>query len=561
MEEMLKKLISNIYRDKYSFIKEKKECITYILNSLPLDKESINEDKIISLFESYLVNKLSNDNEAIGILSSYIDSEVSSLKDLNSFIEKYDVNLNPDIVYGLMDNSDKLSSLINETSVQNKKKLMNNENLKVIFEIYDDSNIELEEIDNKKLEELNREIEKNTNVKDPVRQYLKEIGKTTLLTPEEELELAKKVVDGDSKAKEKMIEANLRLVVSIAKRYVGRGMDFLDIIQEGNLGLMRAIDKFDYTKGYKFSTYATWWIKQAITRSVADKSRTIRLPVHMAEQVSKYDRQKKLLSLETGKTLSLEELSYYLDIPLDKVRDMEQLLEHPASLDMTVGEDEDSFLYDFVPSPEPTVEDNAMKNSLKDVIAKVFELANFSERERNIIELRFGLNNNTPMTLEEVGRLYNITRERIRQIEAKALRKLRYPKYSEILVDYAETSKSRHQHMPVIKNTSSIKKKITIEDMYSDFKKKTDSNGNIKEYSTEEIATAFSKLSKKDIRIITSKDVNSDNLVIYNKVIKTKIWALLDNKEFPEYKIITSDNGYITIEKVINNKAIQKIKK
>jgi len=270
---------------------------------------------------------------------------------------------------------------------------------------------------------------------DPVRMYLKEIGKIPLLTPEEEVELAEKMASGDEDAKRRMAEANLRLVVSIAKRYVGRGMLFLDLIQEGNLGLIKAVEKFDYTKGYKFSTYATWWIRQAITRAIADQARTIRIPVHMVETINKVIRVSRQLLQELGHDPSPEEISEEMGMPVEKVRDILKIAQEPVSLETPIGEEEDSHLGDFIPDEDASEPSEAASFTLlKEQLTSV--LSTLTPREEKVLRLRFGIEDGRTRTLEEVGKEFNVTRERIRQIEAKALRKLRHPSRSKKLRDF-----------------------------------------------------------------------------------------------------------------------------
>ena len=272
---------------------------------------------------------------------------------------------------------------------------------------------------------------------DPVRVYLKEIGRVPLLTSEEEIELAIRISDDDKKAKQRLAEANLRLVVSIAKRYVGRGMQFLDLIQEGNLGLIKAVEKFDYTKGFKFSTYATWWIRQAITRAIADQARTIRIPVHMVETINKVKKTSTQLLHKNGHDPSAEEIAEELDMSPDKVREILRLAQEPVSLETPIGEEEDSHLGDFIPDDEAlSPADAASISVLKEQLAEV--LQTLTPRESKVLKLRFGLEDGHPRTLEEVGKEFNVTRERIRQIEAKALRKLRHPSRSKKLRDFLD---------------------------------------------------------------------------------------------------------------------------
>ena len=298
---------------------------------------------------------------------------------------------------------------------------------------------ELEEIEEVTEEEMNEtEAMADTfSTDDPVRMYLKEIGKVPLLTPEEEQELAKRMAEGDAEAKHRMEEANLRLVVSIAKRYVGRGMQLLDLIQEGNLGLMKAVEKFDYTKGYKFSTYATWWIRQSITRAIADQARTIRIPVHMVETINKVKKVSSQLLHEYGHDPSAEEIAERLDMPVDKVREIMRVAQEPVSLETPIGEEEDSHLGDFIPDDDaPVPAEAASQTLLKEQLADV--LKTLTPREEKVLRLRFGLEDGRPRTLEEVGKEFNVTRERIRQIEAKALRKLRHPSRSKKLRDFLD---------------------------------------------------------------------------------------------------------------------------
>ena len=298
---------------------------------------------------------------------------------------------------------------------------------------------ELEEIEEVTEEEMNEtEAMADTfSTDDPVRMYLKEIGKVPLLTPEEEQELAKRMAEGDAEAKHRMEEANLRLVVSIAKRYVGRGMLFLDLIQEGNLGLIKAVEKFDYTKGYKFSTYATWWIRQAITRAIADQARTIRIPVHMVETINKLVRIQRQLLQELGREPTPEEIGEEMGLTAERVREIQKISQEPVSLETPIGEEEDSQLGDFIEDDAAVVPPDAASFSmLQEQLAKVLE--GLAERERKVISLRFGLEDGHPRTLEEVGREFGVTRERIRQIESKTLAKLRHPSRSSKLKDYLE---------------------------------------------------------------------------------------------------------------------------
>ncbi len=331
-----------------------------------------------------------------------------------------EVEISPDKLEKVYDILDKEEIEVVSENIEKKIKEMEKDELEVTKE---------------ELEDLS--IPEGVNIDDHVKMYLKEIGKVGLLSTQEELELAKKMKHGDEAAKKKLAEANLRLVVSIAKRYVGRGMLFLDLIQEGNLGLIKAVDKFDYTKGYKFSTYATWWIRQAITRAIADQARTIRIPVHMVETINKLVRVSRQLVQELGREPTHEELSKELGMPIDKVREISKISQEPVSLETPIGEEEDSHLGDFIedqeaPAPSEAASFVLLKEHLVDV------LKTLTPREEKVLRLRFGLDDGRQRTLEEVGHEFKVTRERIRQIEAKALRKLRHPSRSKKLKDYLD---------------------------------------------------------------------------------------------------------------------------
>ena len=294
---------------------------------------------------------------------------------------------------------------------------------------------DLNEVEEIKLEEIDLNNIEGVSVDDPVRMYLREIGRIPLLTFDEELELAKRVLEGDEEAKQKLAESNLRLVVSIAKKYVGRGMLFLDLIQEGNMGLIKAVEKFDYQKGYKFSTYATWWIRQAITRAIADQARTIRIPVHMVETINKLIRTSRHLLQQLGREPSPEEIAEEMEIPVEKVMEIQKIAQDPVSLETPIGEEDDSHLGDFIPDDEsPAPHDSAAYTLLKEQLEEV--MSTLTPREAKVLKLRFGLEDGKARTLEEVGKEFQVTRERIRQIEAKALRKLRHPSRSKRLKDY-----------------------------------------------------------------------------------------------------------------------------
>ena len=324
------------------------------------------------------------------------------------------------------------------------------EELDKLYDTIEAQNIEIiDDLGEEMLDTLNFDIDipknadamgvdaKNAAIDDPVKVYLKEIGRVPLLTPEEEIDLAIRIAENDPQAKKRLAEANLRLVVSIAKRYVGRGMQFLDLIQEGNLGLIKAVDKFDYTNGFKFSTYATWWIRQAITRAIADQARTIRIPVHMVETINKVKKTNSQLLHENGRDPTAEEIAEKLDMQVDKVREILRVAQEPVSLETPIGEEEDSHLGDFIPdddAQEPV--DAASMLLLKEQLGEV--LKTLTPREEKVLALRFGLEDGHPRTLEEVGKEFNVTRERIRQIEAKALRKLRHPSRSKKLKDFLD---------------------------------------------------------------------------------------------------------------------------
>ena len=305
--------------------------------------------------------------------------------------------------------------------------------------ILDDDDADIDKLDEEEIEldKIDLSVPDGVSVEDPVRMYLKEIGKVPLLSAEEEIELAKRMENGDQNAKKRLAEANLRLVVSIAKRYVGRGMLFLDLIQEGNLGLIKAVEKFDYRKGYKFSTYATWWIRQAITRSIADQARTIRIPVHMVETITKVKKVSSQLLHENGHEPTPQEIADRLGITVDRVREILRISQDPVSLETPIGEEEDSHLGDFIPDEDaPAPAEAASRTLLKEQLSEI--LGTLTPREEKVLRLRFGLEDGRPRTLEEVGKEFDVTRERIRQIEAKALRKLRHPSRSKKLKDFLD---------------------------------------------------------------------------------------------------------------------------
>ena len=379
-------------------------------NALPEDPEEFakyKEEKLNSLIEK---------GKKAGKLTS---------KELMDTLD--DLKLDPDELDKFYD---KLENLGIDTAGEDILPPLDDDELPALEELQ-----EIEEVTEEEIAADTDALADTFSTDDPVRMYLKEIGKVPLLTPEEEQDLARRMADGDEEAKRRMAEANLRLVVSIAKRYVGRGMLFLDLIQEGNLGLIKAVDKFDYTKGYKFSTYATWWIRQAITRAIADQARTIRIPVHMVETINKVIRVSRQLLQELGHDPSAEEIAAEMGMPVDKVRDILKIAQEPVSLETPIGEEEDSHLGDFIPDEDASEPSEAASFSLlKEQLMTVLDT--LTPREKKVLELRFGILDGRTRTLEEVGKEFNVTRERIRQIEAKALRKLRHPSRSKKLRDF-----------------------------------------------------------------------------------------------------------------------------
>lgn len=353
--------------------------------------------------------------------NTLIDTEI-----VNYFVGKPDIELNTDMMTKIFDYLDEHHvAVLSETEEDDE--ILDD----MILENAEDADIDIEKID--------LSVPDGVSIEDPVRMYLKEIGKVPLLTAEEEIELAKRMEAGDEKAKQKLAEANLRLVVSIAKRYVGRGMLFLDLIQEGNLGLIKAVEKFDYEKGYKFSTYATWWIRQAITRAIADQARTIRIPVHMVETINKLIRESRQLLQELGREPLPEEIAERMGISVERVREILKISQEPVSLETPIGEEEDSHLGDFIQDQNvPVPAEAAASNLLRDQLNEVLDT--LTEREQKVLRLRFGMDDGRARTLEEVGKEFQVTRERIRQIEAKALRRLRHPSKSRKLKDYLDAN-------------------------------------------------------------------------------------------------------------------------
>lgn len=355
--------------------------------------------------------------------------------------DSQDRNNKMSIVKNLLDKGKKNGVLTYQEILDEVENIdLSPEQIEKIYEVLESMGIEVQGAANDVdiiEEEIDLSVPEGIAIDDPVRMYLKEIGKVPLLSSEEEMELAKQIEAGSQYAKKKLAEANLRLVVSIAKRYVGRGMLFLDLIQEGNLGLIKAVEKFDFRKGFKFSTYATWWIRQAITRAIADQARTIRIPVHMVETINKLIRVQRQLLQELGRDPFPEEISKVMDLPVEKVREIQKIAQEPVSLETPIGEEEDSHLGDFIPDDDaPAPAEAAAFTMLKEQLINVLDT--LTPREEKVLRLRFGLDDGRARTLEEVGKEFNVTRERIRQIEAKALRKLRHPSRSKKLKDYLD---------------------------------------------------------------------------------------------------------------------------
>ncbi len=354
-----------------------------------------------------------------------------------------DKNTKMDVVKKLIEKGKKTNTLTYKEIMDELDEIdLSPDQIEKIYEVLESMGIEVigdaqEIVEGEDISVIDLSVPEGISIDDPVRMYLKEIGKVPLLSPEEEIILAERIEAGDPIAKKKLAEANLRLVVSIAKRYVGRGMLFLDLIQEGNLGLIKAVEKFDYRKGFKFSTYATWWIRQAITRAIADQARTIRIPVHMVETINKLIRVSRQLLQELGREPQAEEIALMMDMPVDKVREIMKIAQEPVSLETPIGEEEDSHLGDFIPDDEaPAPAEAAAFTMLKEQLINVLDT--LTPREEKVLRLRFGLDDGRARTLEEVGKEFNVTRERIRQIEAKALRKLRHPSRSKKLKDYLD---------------------------------------------------------------------------------------------------------------------------
>ena len=407
------------------------------------EEEIIKKDKKkkdIAKKEDNVMEKENNKKEVA------VDSnKKSNLESKNNNIKKEEQEKVMNIIKRAKENGKitygELANELEDTNPEQLDKIFDTfEDLGVDIKDSDDLDIEpdiddLEEMENIKVEDVDLTNMDGVSIDDPVRMYLREIGKIPLLTYDEELDLAKKILTGDEEAKQKLAESNLRLVVSIAKKYVGRGMLFLDLIQEGNIGLIKAVEKFDYTKGYKFSTYATWWIRQAITRAIADQARTIRIPVHMVETINKLIRTSRHLLQKNGREPTPEEIAEEMEIPVEKVMEIQKIAQDPVSLETPIGEEDDSHLGDFIQDDDsPAPQDSAAYTMLKEQLNDV--MGTLTSREAKVLRLRFGLEDGKARTLEEVGKEFNVTRERIRQIEAKALRKLRHPSRSKKLRDY-----------------------------------------------------------------------------------------------------------------------------
>ncbi len=407
------------------------------------EEEIIKKDKKkkdIAKKEDNVMEKENNKKEVA------VDSnKKSNLESKNNNIKKEEQEKVMNIIKRAKENGKitygELANELQDTNPEQLDKIFDTfEDLGVDIKDSDDLDIEpdiddLEEMENIKVEDVDLTNMDGVSIDDPVRMYLREIGKIPLLTYDEELDLAKKILTGDEEAKQKLAESNLRLVVSIAKKYVGRGMLFLDLIQEGNMGLIKAVEKFDYTKGYKFSTYATWWIRQAITRAIADQARTIRIPVHMVETINKLIRTSRHLLQKNGREPTPEEIAEEMEIPVEKVMEIQKIAQDPVSLETPIGEEDDSHLGDFIQDDDsPAPQDSAAYTMLKEQLNDV--MGTLTSREAKVLRLRFGLEDGKARTLEEVGKEFNVTRERIRQIEAKALRKLRHPSRSKKLRDY-----------------------------------------------------------------------------------------------------------------------------
>ena len=412
--------------------KKKKEEVVKVENTEQVDskKEAKKKEKV-NKTENKKENKTANKKEKESQKENEENFEENTEQKVTDILKKAKAKGN--ITYG------ELATELGEVNPEQIDKVfdvMEEMGVDVLKDDLDEPDIDdLEEVENLKLDDIDSMMFEGVGTDDPVRMYLREIGKIKLLTFDEELELAKKVLAGDEEAKQKLAESNLRLVVSIAKKYVGRGLLFLDLIQEGNMGLIKAVEKFDYTKGYKFSTYATWWIRQAITRAIADQARTIRIPVHMVETINRLIRISRLLLQRLGREPTPEEIAEEMDMPLEKIMEIQKIAQDPVSLETPIGEEDDSHLGDFIQDEDsPAPQDSASFTMMKEQLDEVMNT--LTPREAKVLRLRFGLEDGRARTLEEVGKEFEVTRERIRQIEAKALRKLRHPSRSKRLRDY-----------------------------------------------------------------------------------------------------------------------------
>ena len=434
MEKKENKVEEVVKSEEEIIKKDKKKTVKIIKDKFDRKKKDIAKK------EDNVMEKENNKKEVA------VDSnKKSNLESKNNNIKKEEQEKVMNIIKRAKENGKitygELANELEDTNPEQLDKIFDTfEDLGVDIKDSDDLDIEpdiddLEEMENIKVEDVDLTNMDGVSIDDPVRMYLREIGKIPLLTYDEELDLAKKILTGDEEAKQKLAESNLRLVVSIAKKYVGRGMLFLDLIQEGNMGLIKAVEKFDYTKGYKFSTYATWWIRQAITRAIADQARTIRIPVHMVETINKLIRTSRHLLQKNGREPTPEEIAEEMEIPVEKVMEIQKIAQDPVSLETPIGEEDDSHLGDFIQDDDsPAPQDSAAYTMLKEQLNDV--MGTLTSREAKVLRLRFGLEDGKARTLEEVGKEFNVTRERIRQIEAKALRKLRHPSRSKKLRDY-----------------------------------------------------------------------------------------------------------------------------
>ena len=558
----IKDKIKEVVNVEYKYLPDKKEAIAYLEQlSDVIAKKNLSINKLL---DKYINTKVKEEEYAIRMTDNYIklnlkdQTQMSAikqeLKKLNFILDKYEIAITPGFCEQLMNNENKVINMFNI--------ILNSKNVKLAL-MKEETN--LSEIFNYFLilngEDFQEELdyEKAIETDDMVKMYFNEIARYTLLTKEEEKELFKRVAQGDKEAKIEVNNRNLKLVVSIAAKYTGRGLEFLDLIQEGNLGLMKAIDRFDYTKGYKFSTYATWWIKQSISRGIADKSRTIRVPVHLNEKLIVSNRKKSELKSAIGHDPSTSELMYYLDMNIEDVKTMEKLDTEKVSLDMPIGDDDTSTLLDIVPFNDYSVEEIAISKGVisKDLL-NAFEMANLKEREKEVLMLRTGFIDNKVRTLDEIGKMYGLTRERIRQIESAALRKLRKPSVLKMLSGYEENPDLLRNRLENYKQDKKMKKidllyskkdednlPIESKSIYSYLKAYFEKSG--LGYSKKEIDSVMKRLNKKDLNIIKNyfNTVNSTRVkskivsvkMVFDNVIIPRILKMLEDKEYIPYGI------------------------